>query len=263
MVTSDGGSEGYAVAEEWQVLDGSSRDGANGAASPNGSSRDGGFEAASLDTDVSRILDEKSEKSEKSFDGQWELVRGQSSGPSSCKSLSFSDTQAPRRRGEKMPQNGSPVASPVSRCGSSEASGDVPGEDLSGEARVDNSGACDWYPQDSMEIDAMLAQELGPNLMVAGPQHPPHSISDDMVPFRTTAAARPSRPNCVSFLTGRLFNRTDVEQVGASRSDLAHFDVGARKTEVMSLNSFLDEDIPKFPFNRTTNNAAPWTTVEA
>jgi hypothetical protein len=125
--------------------------------------------------------------------------------------------------------------------GSSEASGDVPAEDLSGEAalaRVDHSGACDWYSmgiapfwysQDSTGIDAMLAQERGLNLMVAGPQHPPDSIS--------------------------------VEKVGATRSDPS--DVGACKTEVLSLKSFLDEDIPKFHFNRTTNNATPWSPVEA
>jgi hypothetical protein len=146
-----------------------------------------------LNTDGSQTVDEKSEKS----CGSKELVRGQSSGPSSSESLPCerSATETPRRCGEKVLHHGN--SSPCARCGSSEASGVLLGEDLSGEsalARVDHSGACDSYPQDSMQFDAMIAQELGSNLMVAGPQHPPHGtislvgrrswFSDDIVPFQ-------------------------------------------------------------------------------
>jgi hypothetical protein len=47
-----------------------------------------------------------------------------------------------------------------------------------------------------------------------------------------------------TFAADKLFSCTGAEQVGAIRSD--PFDVGARKTEVRSLKSFLDEDTPKF-----------------
>jgi hypothetical protein len=122
-------------------------------------------------------------------------------------------------------------------------------EDLSGEAGADMPGTCNWYPQDSMEIDAMLAQELG--LLITGPEK---LRSDESKAF---GVARPTTvcEQAYSILQIALgLHNTEATFLQESRPC---------NSEVLSLKTFLDEEVPKFPFACSPNSAATWTRVTA
>jgi hypothetical protein len=254
----------------WQVLQPSSEHGSSSDGGPRGSSSDGGVERASIETEVSRTLDEKSCAS------SWEFVPKNSSGPSSSKSPSCGGSgsgtspDSPTRCKDKVPRHGS--GNGLGSCGGSEASVDMPGEDFAGEAGVDSPGTCDWYPQDSMEIDAMLAQELG--LLVTGPelrsiQFPPsnavHSTSElgpseGLDCFKAYEASRPSVCEQAYSMLQSPLRLLGVAQAVAPVIELQG---SACPQEVLSLKTFLDEDIPKFPFACSPHSAATWTRVTA
>lgn len=234
--------------------------------SPRGSSSDGGGgERGTASSETARTLDEKSCAS------SWELVQRASSGPGST--LSPSCGSASVAAAERKDTATAVLASPMaSGCGVSEASGDLPGEEFTGEVGADFPSTCNWYPQDSMEIDAMLAQELG--LLATGPEFRslvPRFASTSQ-PCVDREVARPSVCHHAQTLlqhTGLpcLANRL----LGAAQKPLstrASFasDVGssgACTTEVLSLKTFLDEDVPKFPFSRSPRSSAMWTRVTA
>jgi len=121
-----------------------------------------------------------------------------------------------------------------------------------------------------MEIDAMLAQELG--LLVTGPelrslQFPPGSCgatNSELPSVDGLLAVRPSMPS-VCEQAYSILQTTGMRLLGVAQAGLPSQAVedGACNTEVLSLTSFLDEDIPKFPFARSPDSAATWTRVTA
>lgn len=255
--------------ESWQVL--------QPPLSPRGSSSDGGgCERGSSGTEVSRTLDEKSCAS------SWEFVQRASSGPGSSKSPScgtgcaLAEASTGRCK-DKAPRHGS--ANGSAQSVGSEASGDMLGEDMAAEGVPDSTGTCNWYPQDSMEIDAMLAQELG---LLAGPVNcqfrpgnwrPAHPVahcskgSKGSDAFNAGEVARPCVPSvceqAFSMLqtTGlRLWGATQDLPINGQACSLER---EACCSEALSLKNFLDEDIPKFPFARSPHGAATWTRVAA
>jgi len=216
-------------------------------------SSDGGRETVSSKTVISATLDEKSCAS------SWEFVQRASSGKLSSGSPSWSGS--PRRQKQSML-----VTYPNSGGGGSEgqqSSNDIPGDELVGEqVGVDAPNTRNWYPQDSMEIDAMLAQELG--LLVTGPElqriqvfptaycQPLYTAPVDFHPYE---AARPS--------VCQKANRMLQGFFGTQMSLPADMDFRPTEEDIVSLKTFLDEEVPKFPFSRSPDNSAVWTQLKA
>jgi hypothetical protein len=138
------------------------------------------------------------------------------------------------------------VANQNSACGGSEgqqSSNDIPGEELVGEVGVDAPNTRNWYPQDSMEIDAMLAQELG--LLVTGPELQRIQVfPTTYCNFHGDDAARPSVCQKANRMLQGLQGFFGTQVDFPSEMDF-------RPTEVLSLRTFLEQDVPTFPFSRS------------
>jgi len=106
----------------------------------------------------------------------------------------------------------------------------------------------------------MLAQELG--LLQPSPQCGPGGYyglthSCEGLPVRPIVPTVCEQAYLMLQTTGlRLLG---VAQAGFPPED-GH-ERGDYNSEVLSLTSFLDEDIPKFPFARSQHSAATWTRV--
>lgn len=233
-----------------------------------------------MGTEISRNLDEKSCAS------SWEFVQRGSSGPGSSKSPSLGGScrgaaESSTRCKDKVPQHSPVNGSARSFTFGSEASCDNSCEDATAEGISDSHSTANWYPQDSMEIDAVLAQELG---LLAGTEDlrshagaceqaraaPCNTESRDA--FKTGKVARPCLRDCstpsVCEQAYSMLQFTGMQLIGVPQespmcTDWPQDQSSACCTQAPSLKNFLDEDIPKFPFARSPRGAATWTRVTA
>jgi len=262
--------------DAWQVLQ---------APSPCGSCSDGaGAERKSLETDESRSVDEKSRAGSDS----WEFVQRLSSGPGSSRSPTGGSgcgavPEMALKCTDKAPQRSSGSGSGGKEdgsqqgCGGSDTSCDKLVEEFAGAGGMDATGSCNYggYPQavgqDSMEIDAMLAQELGLGLVTAcgssstTPRGGLNSCGSGDAPIRSQACGSSSTTPRGRLSTPSVFEQalSMFEKTVDSMMQAPHLPIStcsgtsplvgeaARTTRVPSLKSFLDADIPKFPFAST------------
>eukprot|EP00930_Biecheleria_cincta_P046700 TRINITY_DN32246_c0_g1_i1.p1 TRINITY_DN32246_c0_g1~~TRINITY_DN32246_c0_g1_i1.p1 ORF type:complete len:269 (+),score=62.25 TRINITY_DN32246_c0_g1_i1:59-865(+) len=91
----------------------------------------------------------------------------------------------------------------------------------------------DWYPVDSMELDAVLAQELGLTVLAGAAA---------AVPVLAGAA-------CALASSEHSFGSNCRGAESAAAVAAMHSHQGAAKF-IMSLGSFLNEEVPEFPFSK-------------
>jgi hypothetical protein len=104
-----------------------------------------------------------------------------------------------------------------------------------------------------MEIDAMLAQELG--LLVTGADLQRNPLGMPPTVFRGNDIPRP----VICAKASKMFE--NLRKLFGVQAGLP-FDF-AESTEVQSLTTFLDEDIPKNPFSPSPQSSDMWTQVAA
>jgi len=201
-------------------------------------------------------------ESDKASASSWEFVQRAPSGPDSSPSAGSSLAGLLKDKATFQPRDAS------SGGGGSEASfvDARDGQDIANEASVSVLGKGDGLPrdwplqQDSMEIDAMLAEELGS--LVAGPPGAFRACSSDTrdPSSNNQPSASSSSSSAPNTTTSRQRSRSRpviAEQISLetirSATELHGEDTSPRNLNALkSLKSFLNQDVPQFPFGSCT-----------